>query len=139
MGAWEEGATGLQRWTDPLPSRHWWPVALLALVGLIGLLVLAARPMSGPSTLHIFTTQERPYPVALEPPVARTIDLNHASQAELETLPGIGSDRALGIIAARLRAPIRSLSDAVERGVLTRAVATLLTELVSVEPTVTDP
>lgn len=36
-----------------------------------------------------------------------TIDLNHASESELETLPGIGAKRATAIVAFREHHPFR--------------------------------
>ena len=112
---------------------------MLAFVALAGLLTLAVQPTSGPHSLQIFPPDERPAPIALTPAAPHAIDLNHASQAELETLPGIGSDRALDIIEARHRAPLRSLNDAVQRGLLTRATAAQLTDLVSVYPAAASP
>jgi competence protein ComEA len=58
-----------------------------------------------PTQVHTSTdeksssTQEAPIPAATES--STLLDLNHASQAELETLPGIGPSKAKAIISFR--------------------------------------
>jgi DNA uptake protein ComE-like DNA-binding protein len=129
----------LQRWKKFLQSPLWWPASFLALAAVAGLLTLAVRPASDVSSLQFFGPNERPTPIVLAPAAPRTIDLNNASQAELETLPGVGAGRALAIIEARREGPIRSLDDAVRRDLLTRAVAADLRDLVSIESAVAEP
>lgn len=48
----------------------------------------------------------------------RLIDLNTATIAELATLPGVGETRARAIVATREQAPLRSITDLVDRGIL---------------------
>jgi competence protein ComEA len=50
------------------------------------------------------------------------INVNTASQRELESLPGIGPVRAGGIIAARAEAPFTSTDELVERGLVPASV-----------------
>ncbi len=128
----------MQRWTGFPQPQIWWPAAALAFAALVGLITLAVQPTSGSSTPLIFAPNDRPAALALDSDAPRTIDLNHASQAELETLPAIGPGRALNIIEARRDAPIRSLDDSVQRGLMSRTTAAKLTELVSVDSAVVD-
>jgi competence protein ComEA len=93
--------------------------ALLAGVALVvGLATLAATPGSAPGDVRIYAASERPSPLPIDPAADRLVDLNRASVAELEALPGIGEVRAEAIIAARRAAPFTSLAEVGERGVL---------------------
>lgn len=61
------------------------------------------------------------------------LDLNRASAAQLETLPGIGKAYAATIVTARERdGPFRSTDDLVERGVLPARAYEAIRDLVAV-------
>lgn len=53
---------------------------------------------------------------------ARLLDLNRATQAQLEALPGIGTARATAILAARARAPFTSTDELLDRDLVPASV-----------------
>ena len=60
------------------------------------------------------------------------IDLNRATQAELESLPGIGPVTAGKIIEARAQSPFRSVDELRERGLVGQKTFDSLRALITV-------
>ena len=97
---------------------------MAAISGLIGLALDQSTQAPDPVI--------RGVPLPTEPNAATLIDLNRATAAELQALPGIGPSRTEAILRARAVRPFRSLGDLVERDLLRvgeaielRAVATV--------------
>lgn len=109
-----------------LGSTVWWPAITAVILALSGLAVVASQE-SGSS----------PAPVIRDAPAPTTshdnlIDINTATLAELETLPGIGASRAEAIIQLRAQRPFRSLADLADRGILRPAQLVALAEQATV-------
>lgn len=62
----------------------------------------------------------------------RLLDLNRATQAQLEALPGIGAARATAILAARAQAPFTTTDELLDRGLITPSVYAQVRDLVGV-------
>ncbi|MFQ6020319.1 MAG: helix-hairpin-helix domain-containing protein [Dehalococcoidia bacterium] len=72
--------------------------------------------------------------VAGQTAVGDKIDINTASEALLDTLPGIGEVRAGRIVESRQIQPFASTQELVERGVIPRSVYEDIADLVTVGP-----
>jgi competence protein ComEA len=101
-----------------------------------------AATVSDGDKLHVPSLAER-VAIAQRSPIADAgsaaapgglIDLNHADQAALESLPGIGPVTAAKIITARSSQPFASLDDAATRKVLSASVVEQIRPLATVRP-----
>jgi competence protein ComEA len=86
--------------------------------------------------VHVPSLAERVAIAQRSPASAATglIDINHADQAALESLPGIGPVTATKIITARSSQPFASLDDAATRKVLSASVVEQIRPLATVTP-----
>ena len=105
----------------------WLPAAIFAFLLLCGLIVLAVSRSGAPPPPTI--TQPSPLPSELSAPTR--VDLNYATQAELEALPAVGATTAQAIIERRANAPIGSLRELLNAAILSErqlaAIAPLVT------------
>ena len=121
--------------TLPRRSRLAIQAALaLALVAAISGLIALALDHSTQSSEALI----RRAPLPTEPTAATLIDLNRATAAELQTLPGSGPSRVEAILRARAVRPFVSLGDLVERGLLRAGEAIELRAMATVYRTVPD-
>lgn len=65
--------------------------------------------------------------------VAALIDLNHATTAELESLPGIGPVYAGRLVEAREQSPLRSTDEVVERGIWPQHTYSAIRDLITTQ------
>lgn len=117
-------------WLRPL----WWPALALLIALAVGLTLLAVDPRGADEPVILYAPAERPHPLPRDEAAPRLVDLNRASPAELEALPGVGPRRAQAILEARRDHPFDSLADVLERGVLPRAVLAGLLPFATVQP-----
>ncbi len=92
----------------PPPTSHDWTRGAPKIAAAVTLLALACAGLG----LSLVRAPERADAHRSMPDIARRIDLNSATGAELETLPAIGPRRAEAIVADRLqRGPFASIED----------------------------
>ncbi len=116
----------------------WLPSVLLAALLLAGLIALALVRLDEPPELVI--THERSLAgFPSDPAASIRIDLNYATRAELEALPGIGRTTALAIIEQREQRPIRSLSELASLGILSDSQLSEIAPLVMLSIRATPP
>jgi len=80
-----------------------------------------ARPASTPDA-----------PTAADAPGSGPVDLNHATEAALDALPGVGPATIAEIVAAREEAPFRTVDELRSRGIVGEATLAKLRDLVTV-------
>ena len=111
------------------PPLIWLPAAVFAVLLLCGLGVLAAaRSGAPPEPIITHSASRAALPAAADAPTR--VDLNYAARAELEALPAIGPAAAAAIIERRAIAPIGSLRELVELGILRASQLPALADLV---------
>ena len=113
-------------WRLVLGSAVWWPAVAAFILVVAGLVVVAGQGSSAKPALII---RDGAAPTAYRDGL---IDLNTATHAELETLPGIGASRAEAIVQLRAQQPFGSLADLVDRGILSPAQLLDIAELAAV-------
>lgn len=75
-----DGRVNVRQFVQP----RWWPVLVLNLGLLAGLLALAADAPNRNAAISLYDAGTRPVPAVLDPGASRRVNLNHASRAELE-------------------------------------------------------
>ena len=109
-----------------LGSAVWWPAIAALIFALSGLAVVASQQSAtGPVPI----IRDAAPPTTIHDGL---IDLNTATLAELQTLPGIGASRAEAIVQLRTQDPFSSLTDLADRGILTPKQLLPLAELATV-------
>lgn len=109
-----------------LDSAVWWPALAALILALSGLAMVASQESSSSPAPIV---RDAVAPVTNRPGL---VDINTATHAELETLPGIGASRAEAIVQLRAQQPFRSLTDLVDRGILSPAQLTALRDLAAI-------
>ena len=116
----------------------WLPSVLFAALLVAGLIALALVRLGEPPELVI--THERSLAgFPSDPAASIRVDLNYATRAELEALPGIGRTTALAIIEQREQRSIRSLSELVALGILSDSQLAEISPLVMLSIRETPP
>ena len=111
---------------------------LRRLLSIAALLAFSAAPVfaqtpqpTRPAAPAPTTTAPKAAPPAATAPIAKKVNLNTATAAELDTLPQIGPARAKAIIAARAKSPFKSWDDFVARNVVPSNAESAIKNLVS--------
>lgn len=96
--------------------------------------LIGDTPLIGDSPHQIDVGPGASQPAGGSPAAPGLVDLNHADEAALDSLPGIGPVTAAKIIAARESAPFASLDELVTRDVLSASVLDKIRALATVTP-----
>lgn len=96
--------------------------------------LIGDMPLIGDSPPHIDLGPGASQPADGSPAATGLVDLNHADEAALDSLPGIGPVTAAKIIGARENAPFASLDELVTRDVLSASVLDKIRALATVTP-----
>lgn len=96
--------------------RSW--ISVLCVAAALGMCAVAL-PASAQETAETQTVQ---------------IDLNHASETELTTLPGVGPSRARAIVAYRERRPFRRIEEVMRVRGIGRATFRHMRAMLTVSP-----
>jgi competence protein ComEA len=90
-----------------------------------------AAPLRDGARVYVPRIGEVPPAGSLGSPAETKIDINHASAAELETLPGIGPATASRIIRSRDQRPFAKIEELQTRGLVTARVLTDIRDLLT--------
>ena len=90
-----------------------------------------AAPLRDGARVYVPRLGETPPAGSLGSPAETKIDINHATAAELETLPGIGPATATRIIRSRDQRPFAKIEELQTRGLVTARVLTDIRDLLT--------
>jgi competence protein ComEA len=90
-----------------------------------------AAPLRDGARVYVPRIGETPPAGSLGSPAETKIDINHATAAELETLPGIGPATAVRIIRSREGRPFAKIEELQTRGLVTARVMTDIRDLLT--------
>lgn len=116
----------------------WGPAALFGALLVAGLAMLAiTRGGSAPEPIIAPTPSLDGFAAEVGAPTR--VDLNYAARAEIEALPTIGATTAAAIIERRSAAPIVSLRELRNAGILTERQLAAIADLVTLSLRETPP
>lgn len=107
----------------------WTPAVAFGILLVCGLALLAISRSGTPPEPIIEQRSLAAMPAEADAPTR--VDLNYATRAELQALPGIGAATADAIIARRAAAPIGSLHELVDAQILSERQRDAIADLVA--------
>jgi competence protein ComEA len=90
-----------------------------------------AAPLRDGARVYVARVGETPPAGSIGSPAETKIDLNHATAAELESLPGVGPATASRIVRSRDQRPFTKIEELQTRGLVTARVLTDIRDLLT--------